>query len=152
VSQSAKNPSLRGQLFSYAILGFASLKSFLNRTYNSLEWCLNSPPKPHSFVSLPIKSYINFYSLLMNFFSFRNWFLIVEYSFLILISYTIRLPLQDFLASLALPWAIYLFFIILINILISFIVYKLFSQPEYVMVFAYVIFLAVEPGVILFNF
>jgi hypothetical protein len=88
----------------------------------------------------------------MNFFSFRNWFLIVEYSFLILISYTIRLPLQDFLASLALPWAIYLFFIILINILISFIVYKLFSQPEYVMVFAYVIFLAVEPGVILFNF
>jgi len=28
----------------------------LSRLYNSLEWCLNSPPKPHAFVSLPLTS------------------------------------------------------------------------------------------------
>ena len=27
--------------------------------YNSLEWCLNSPPKPHAFVSLPLQSKFN---------------------------------------------------------------------------------------------
>jgi hypothetical protein len=33
-----------------------SLQTLLNRSYNSLEWALNSPPKPHAFVSLPIQS------------------------------------------------------------------------------------------------
>ena len=33
-----------------------SLQTLLNRAYNSLEWCLNSPPKPHAFVSLPLMS------------------------------------------------------------------------------------------------
>ncbi len=28
----------------------------LNRSNNSIEWCLNSPPKPHAFVSLPLQS------------------------------------------------------------------------------------------------
>ena len=32
------------------------LQTLLNRAYNSLEWCLNSPPKPHAFVSLPLMS------------------------------------------------------------------------------------------------
>ena len=32
------------------------LQTLLNRSYNSLEWCLNSPPKPHAFVSLPLQS------------------------------------------------------------------------------------------------
>ena len=32
------------------------LQNLLNRAYNSLEWCLNSPPKPHAFVSLPLQS------------------------------------------------------------------------------------------------
>ena len=35
------------------------LQTLLNRSYNSLEWCLNSPPKPHAFVSLPLQSIIN---------------------------------------------------------------------------------------------
>ena len=30
----------------------------LNRAYSSLEWCLNSPPKPHAFASLPLQSSI----------------------------------------------------------------------------------------------
>ena len=32
------------------------LQYYLNRVYNSLEWALNNPPKPHSFVSLPVQS------------------------------------------------------------------------------------------------
>ena len=35
-----------------------SLQTLLNRSYNSLEWALTSPPKPHSFVSLPLQSNI----------------------------------------------------------------------------------------------
>jgi cytochrome c oxidase subunit 1 len=35
------------------------LQALLNRSYNSLEWCLNSPPKPHAFVSLPLQSKFN---------------------------------------------------------------------------------------------
>lgn len=34
-----------------------SLQTLLNRSYNSLEWALNSPPKPHAFVSLPLQSF-----------------------------------------------------------------------------------------------
>jgi hypothetical protein len=33
-----------------------SLQTLLNRSYNSLEWALSSPPKPHAFVSLPLGS------------------------------------------------------------------------------------------------
>ena len=32
-------------------------QSLFNRNYNSLEWSLNSPPKPHAFVSLPLQSF-----------------------------------------------------------------------------------------------
>jgi cytochrome c oxidase subunit 1 len=32
------------------------LQALLNRSYNSLEWALDSPPKPHAFVSLPLQS------------------------------------------------------------------------------------------------
>lgn len=31
-------------------------QTLFNRNYNSLEWTLNSPPKPHAFVSLPLQS------------------------------------------------------------------------------------------------
>jgi len=32
------------------------LQHLLNRAYTSLEWCLNSPPKPHAFTTLPVRS------------------------------------------------------------------------------------------------
>ena len=32
------------------------LQTLLSRGFNSLEWGLNSPPKPHAFVSLPLQS------------------------------------------------------------------------------------------------
>lgn len=34
------------------------LQANLNRSYTSLEWGLTSPPKPHTFVSLPLQSKI----------------------------------------------------------------------------------------------
>ena len=33
-----------------------SLRGYLNRNFNSIEWALSSPPKPHAFVSLPLQS------------------------------------------------------------------------------------------------
>ena len=35
-----------------------TLRSWINRTNSSIEWCLNSPPKAHAFVSLPLQSFI----------------------------------------------------------------------------------------------
>ena len=32
------------------------LQTLLSRSYSSLEWALNSPPKPHAFTSLPLQS------------------------------------------------------------------------------------------------
>jgi len=32
------------------------LQTYLNRAYDSIEWAIESPPKPHSFVSLPLQS------------------------------------------------------------------------------------------------
>jgi len=43
------------------------LQTLLNRNSNSLEWALNSPPKPHAFVSLPLQSF--FFSPLYTSFS-----------------------------------------------------------------------------------
>jgi len=34
------------------------LQTLLNISYNSIEWCLNSPPKPHAFACLPLQSSI----------------------------------------------------------------------------------------------
>ena len=45
-----KYPWISPKLFS------DSLRIFLNRCYSSIEWCLNSPPKPHAFINLPLTS------------------------------------------------------------------------------------------------
>ena len=41
-----------------------SLQALLIRAYDSLEWGLKSPPKPHSFASLPLQSKLSFLSLI----------------------------------------------------------------------------------------
>ena len=46
----SKYPWLAPQFFSDLF------QTLFNRNYNSLEWSLNSPPKPHAFVSLPLSS------------------------------------------------------------------------------------------------
>lgn len=52
--------------YTWLIPQFASdlVQAYLNREYVSLEWDLDSPPKPHPFVSLPLQSGINFKLLL----------------------------------------------------------------------------------------
>ena len=35
---------------------FDTLQSIMSRSFNSLEWGLSSPPKPHAFVSLPVQA------------------------------------------------------------------------------------------------
>ena len=45
-----RNPWLRPQYHT------DTLQALLNRASFSLEWALNSPPKPHAFVSLPLQS------------------------------------------------------------------------------------------------
>ena len=46
--------------FNWNIVKFFTdiLRNYLNRAYTSIEWCLNSPPKAHAFVNLPIQSSI----------------------------------------------------------------------------------------------
>jgi cytochrome c oxidase subunit 1 len=39
---------------------FDMLQAFLTRTYGSLDWALNNPPKAHPFTALPIQSGIKF--------------------------------------------------------------------------------------------
>lgn len=46
----SRYPWLIAQFFS------DTFQTLFNRTYSSIEWCLNSPPKPHAFVSLPLQS------------------------------------------------------------------------------------------------
>ena len=46
----SKYPWLTPQFFSDLF------QTLFNRNYNSLEWSLNSPPKPHAFVTLPLQS------------------------------------------------------------------------------------------------
>ena len=37
---------------------YDSLQSLLSRAYDSIEWAIDNPPKPHSFTSLPLQSRI----------------------------------------------------------------------------------------------
>ena len=56
--------------YPWAIPGFStdSLRLLSIRAYTSLEWALNSPPKAHAFVSLPLQSgfFSNYISLFKN--------------------------------------------------------------------------------------
>ena len=56
-----------------------SLQTLLNRSYNSLEWALNSPPKPHAFVSLPLQSKLNFGSIKLFYNSFISNFTLARF-------------------------------------------------------------------------
>ena len=71
------------------------LQSLLNRAYSSLEWCLNSPPKPHAFVSLPLQSIINIKKIL-------NFLYSKKYNFIIslLFSIILLLPAKLFMGLL----------------------------------------------------
>ena len=51
--ESLRNPWLTLQFY------IDQLQALLNRTFYSLEWNLTSPPKPHSFTSLPLQSFFS---------------------------------------------------------------------------------------------
>jgi len=55
------------------------LQVLLNRSYSSLEWALNSPPKPHAFASLPLQSNVSN----KLFFKYLAGFLIIAFFILI---------------------------------------------------------------------
>lgn len=50
----------RDYWLSYEFFGDVIL-SKLSRVYESLEWSLNSPPKPHAFASLPLQSIVDYH-------------------------------------------------------------------------------------------
>jgi cytochrome c oxidase subunit 1 len=50
--RASRNPWITPSFFNDA------LRVYLSRSYTSLEWSLNSPPKPHPFVNLPLQSSI----------------------------------------------------------------------------------------------
>lgn len=62
--ESVRNPWLTPEFYS------DHLQALLNRTFDSLEWNLTSPPKPHSFTSLPLQSGFSLLSFIRGFFSF----------------------------------------------------------------------------------
>ena len=51
-----------------------SLRSLSSRAYTSLEWALNSPPKAHAFISLPLQSNLKgfMYKVYFNIFTPKN--------------------------------------------------------------------------------
>jgi len=65
------------------------LQANLNRNYPSIEWGLNSPPKPHAFTSLPLQS-ISFNSFIKKFFFnlFKYTFIILPFIILFKTSYS----------------------------------------------------------------
>jgi len=53
-------------------------QTLLNRSFSSIEWTLNSPPKPHAFVSLPLQSASLSFSINGTFFSVLACFFILN--------------------------------------------------------------------------
>ena len=79
-----------------------TLQTHLARAFNSLEWGLNSPPRPHCFTSLPLQS--NFFKGLYNKFIIlkillHNKFVFLKYKFIIL-----KISLQKKFVFLKLVW------------------------------------------------
>ena len=114
-----------------------SLQTLLNRSYNSLEWALTSPPKPHAFVSLPLQSLpkwllfssytlhlskiTNPLTLLINaFYNYKCSELLANLISIILIIFIKKLMSGDFfISSMSMPQFI---FIVCIGALIRFFV------------------------------
>ena len=75
------------------------LQTLLSRVYNSLEWGLNSPPKPHAFVSLPLQSSLfNFFTKRLNKHTLTNMLVCVGLT----IAY--RIPMGILLQNLGLQF------------------------------------------------
>ena len=85
------------------------LQYYLNRVYTSLEWALNNPPKPHSFVSLPLQSKLHLNikiainNLKKEFFNPAFWFKLISVGTIaVILRYVVTCFLQ-------LPWPLEVF-------------------------------------------
>ena len=68
-----------------AIVSSIWIKKYGINFFNLLEWCLNSPPKPHAFVSLPLQSKIKIFSNL-NLLKSKRFSLTLFFCFIMLLS------------------------------------------------------------------
>ncbi len=73
--QLTEGKPILGYIWLIAGYFFDLLQALIIRSFDSLEWALSSPPKPHAFVSLPVQS--------------RNYGLISKISILLLIAFFI---------------------------------------------------------------
>jgi len=108
-----------------------SLQTLLNRSYNSLEWALTSPPKPHAFVSLPLQSFS--FSPLK--FLRRNIYKIVTIFFIGLFFRIIinSINIVDFFKDYLNPWSLGYFFAMAITIPLVYEIYDNFDSGIYSM-------------------
>jgi hypothetical protein len=80
--ETSRYPWLTPQFFSDLF------QTLFNRNYNSLEWSLNSPPKPHAFVSLPLQSSVSsIFDIIKKKITIKN---IIKLCFFAVISITIK--------------------------------------------------------------
>lgn len=54
--QLTEGKAVSRQVWSFVQFFTDTLRGVVKRSYSSLEWVLNSPPKPHPFISLPVQS------------------------------------------------------------------------------------------------
>ena len=78
------------------------LQTLLSRVYNSLEWGLNSPPKPHAFVSLPVQSGLFSFTFSINSIlsKCKSNFYVFLWAFVLVLAY--KLPTKILLDQLGL--------------------------------------------------
>jgi cytochrome c oxidase subunit 1 len=65
--RASRNPWMMPSFFNDA------LRLYLSRSYSSLEWSLNSPPKPHAFVNLPLQSSMFFSNFFLKLDAPTSW-------------------------------------------------------------------------------
>ena len=96
-SATSRYPWLTPQFFSDLF------QTLFNRTYSSIEWSLNSPPKPHAFVTLPLQSRASFVELLKNFWLklvLMFFFAFLGFSLKSIILYIFNLEVNLFLGNI----------------------------------------------------
>lgn len=75
-----KGTALSRNIWSYPQHFTDHLQWLLSRAHGSIEWCLNSPPKPHPFVSLPVQGKINiWYPIIITGVSLETLYLFSNY-------------------------------------------------------------------------
>ena len=106
------------------------LQFYLNRVYSGLEWALNNPPKPHSFVSLPLQSKLHLdikkalSNLKKEFLNPAFWFKLISIGTIaVIIRYIVGYFLQ-------IPWPIEVFSLAGITLIVRIFINDLIMPPK----------------------